>query len=46
MSSNNHKLEQSNANKGTSGTNKAYQKVLDNCSQQLNPNNPRYQGKK
>jgi hypothetical protein len=43
---NNHKADQSNENKGTSGTNKSYQKALDNRSQQLNPNNPRHQGKK
>lgn len=46
MNSNNHKTDQSNDNKGTLGTNKSYQKVLDNRSQQLNPNNPRHQGKK
>ncbi|KFZ36352.1 alpha-amylase [Shewanella mangrovi] len=36
---NNHKANQGNQNKGTSGTNKEYQKVLDNRSNQLNPNN-------
>lgn len=46
MSNNNHKSDQSNENRGTSGTNKTFQKVQDNRSQQLNPNNPRYQGKK
>lgn len=46
MSNNNHKSDQGNDNKGTSGTNKTYQKVLDNRSQQLDPKNPRYQKKK
>ncbi len=43
---NDHKSNQSNGNKGTSGYNDAYQKALDNRANQLNPNNPRYQGKK
>jgi hypothetical protein len=34
----NHKSNQSNANKGTSGTNKAYSKVHGNRGAQLNPN--------
>jgi len=34
----NHKADQSNPNKGTSGVNKTYQQVLDNRSVQLNPN--------
>ncbi|EHA1082301.1 hypothetical protein [Photobacterium leiognathi] len=46
MANNNHKANQSNSNKGTSGTNSSYQKVLDNRSNQLNPNNSRFQGKK
>ena len=36
---------QCNANKGTSGTNDAYQVMLDNRANQLNPNNPLYQGR-
>ncbi|MCE2571818.1 hypothetical protein [Motilimonas eburnea] len=43
---NNHKANQANRNKGTSGHNDAYQKALDNRANQLNPNNPRYNGKK
>ncbi|WP_394166584.1 alpha-amylase [Photobacterium piscicola] len=35
MNNNNHKADQANKNKGTTGTNKTYQKVLDNRSQQL-----------
>lgn len=46
MSNNNHNSDQPNKNIGTSGTNKAYQKMLDNRSQQLNPKDSRYQGKK
>ncbi len=47
MINNNHKADQSNDNKGTSGTNSTHQKILDNRSKQLNPpQNPRYQGKK
>ncbi|WP_305374007.1 alpha-amylase [Photobacterium leiognathi] len=46
MANNNHKANQSNSNKGTSGLNSAYQKALNNRSNQLNPNNPRFQGKK
>ncbi|MEZ9626937.1 alpha-amylase [Aliivibrio fischeri] len=46
MSNNNHKANQNNSNKGTSGTNHSYQKVVDNRSNQLNPNNSRFQGKK
>lgn len=45
MASHKHKSDQSNANKGSSGTSNTYQKVLDNRSQQLNPNNSRYQDK-
>lgn len=44
--SHNYKANQSNGNKGTTGTNKAYQAMLDNRSQQLNPNNSRYQDSK
>ncbi|EIA3186425.1 alpha-amylase [Vibrio parahaemolyticus] len=43
---NDHKANQANSNKGTSGHNTAYQKALDNRANQLNPNNSRYQGKK
>lgn len=43
---NNHKADQSNANKGTSGHNSTYQKAQDNRAKQMNPNNSRYQGKK
>jgi hypothetical protein len=46
MSNHKNKSDQPNSNQGTTGTNKAHQKVLDNRSQQLNPKNPRYQGKK
>lgn len=42
---NDHNANQLNPNKGTSGTNPAYQKTQDNRSNQLNPNNPRYKGK-
>ena len=44
--SNDHKSNQSNDNKGTSGTNKNYQAMLDNRSNQMNPNNSSYQGSK
>ncbi len=43
---NNHKANQANSNKGTSGHNTTYQKAQDNRANQLNPNNSRYQGKK
>ena len=43
---NNHKANQSNPNPGTSGSNDAYQKAMNNHSNQHNPNNPRYQDKK
>ncbi len=43
---NDHKANQANSNKGTSGHNSAYQKAQDNRANQLNPNNSRYQGKK
>lgn len=36
MSNNEHKANQANKNKGTSGTNSAYQKKIDNRSTQLN----------
>ena len=36
---NNHKANQTNSNKGTSGTNIAYDKVHGNRGAQLNPNN-------
>lgn len=35
---NNHKSNQGNSNKGTSGTNKTYDKVQGNRGKQLNPN--------
>ncbi|MEY8847636.1 hypothetical protein AB9K26_02410 [Psychroserpens sp. XS_ASV72] len=35
---NNHQANQSNANKGTSGTNSTYSKVHGNRGAQLNPN--------
>ena len=43
---NNNHSNQRNSNKGTSGHNDAYQKGLDNRSNQLNPNNPLYRGTK
>ena len=43
---NNHQSNQANSNKGTIGHNSSYQKALDNRSNQLNPNNSLYQGKK
>ncbi|MDH5923101.1 alpha-amylase [Vibrio splendidus] len=43
---NNHKANQGNENKGTSGHNAAYQKAQDNRANQRNPNNVRFQGKK
>lgn len=46
MSNNNHKANQGNKNPGTSGTNKEYQKVLDNRSGQLDPKNPKYPSNK
>lgn len=39
MSNNNHKANQANSNKGTSGTNSAYSKVHGNRGAQMNPNN-------
>lgn len=44
MSNNNHKANQSNSNPNTPGHNKEYQKVLDNRSNQLNPQHPEYKG--
>ena len=38
MSNNNHKSNQSNPNKGTSGNNKSNAKVHGNRGKQLNPN--------
>jgi len=38
MANNNHKTNQNNSNKGTSGTNKTYSKVHGNRGAQLNPN--------
>lgn len=46
MSNNNHKGNQKNDNGGTSGTNQAYQKMLDNRSRQLNPKDSKFSGKK
>ncbi len=43
---NNNHSNQLNDNKGTPGHNHAYQKALNNRANQLNPNNPLYQGKK
>lgn len=37
----NHRSNQSNPNKGTSGNNKAYSKVHGNRGKQLNPNQNR-----
>ncbi|NDW15453.1 alpha-amylase [Alteromonas genovensis] len=42
----NHKSNQANANKGSSGTSNEYQKTQDNRSKQLNPNNQRFKSKK
>ena len=42
---NNHKANQSNPNKGTSGTNKDYAHVHGNRGAQLNPNRPATKGK-
>jgi len=38
----NHKSNQLNPNTGTAGLNNAYQKMLDNRNNQLNPNNQKY----
>lgn len=46
MASNNHKANQSNSNPNTSGTNNAYQKMLDNRSRQLNPKDSKFKGEK
>lgn len=46
MSNNNHKANQGNKNEGTSGTNKEYQKVLDNRSGQLDPKNSKHPSNK
>lgn len=42
----NHEADIKNPNKKTSGVNDAYKKARDNRSEQLNPNNPKYKGKK
>lgn len=42
----NHNGDIKNKNKGTIGTNKTYKKVLNNRSNQLNPNHPEYKGSK
>lgn len=39
MANNNHKANQANFNKGTSGTNSANAKVHGNRGAQMNPNN-------
>lgn len=39
MANNNHKANQANSNKGTSGTNSANAKVNGNRGAQMNPNN-------
>ena len=46
MANNNHKNNQNNSNPGTSGTSDAYQKMLDNRSNQMNINHPEYKGVK
>ncbi|APW65268.1 alpha-amylase [Poseidonibacter parvus] len=46
MANNNHKNNQKNDNRGTSGTNNEYQKMLDNRSNQMNINHPEYKGAK
>ena len=43
--SNNNSSNQQNANKGTTGTNKAYDKNQGNRGWQLNPQNPVNRGK-
>jgi len=43
---NDHKSDQVNDNKGTSGRNDTYKQAQDNRSNQLNPNNALYQGSK
>ncbi len=44
-SNNNHKSNQANVNKGTSGTNNANAKVHGNRGAQINPNNKASKGK-
>lgn len=39
MSNNNHKANQANSNKGTSGTNRVYSKVHGNRGAQMKSNN-------
>jgi len=46
MANNNHKANQNNSNPNTSGTNHAYQKMLDNRSRQLNPEDSKFNGQK
>jgi hypothetical protein len=46
MANNNHKANQSNSNPNTSGTNNAYQKMLDNRSRQLNSRDSKSKGGK
>lgn len=45
MANNNRKNNQDNSNKGTSGINSTYQKMLDNRSRQLNPQDSKFNGK-
>ncbi len=45
MANNNHKANQANPNKGTSGTNKPNAKVHGNRGAQMNPNNKGSKGK-
>ena len=42
----NHEADISNNNKGTSGVNITRKKNVDNTSDQLNPNNPKFIAKK
>jgi hypothetical protein len=46
MANNDHKANQNNSNPSTSGTNHAYQKMLDNRSRQLNTQDTKFTGHK
>ena len=46
MANNNHKANQNNSNPKTSGTNSAYQNMLDNRSRQLNTQDSKFNDKK
>lgn len=46
MANNNHKANQNNPNPKTSGTNQAYQKMLDNRSRQLNSHDSKFNEQK